>query len=201
MKVRIFSTVGQRDQIIESTANTWGELKKDLDANGIKHDGMQVVVRETKGILKLDGAVLPKGLTAGDKVTDDITLFLSPSKQKAGSEMSYAECRSFIKEKRASAKYGAEAKEFFGDYTHESTDSLQEMVQEWKDNHKVAKVQPRANTTMVEEVESIDKVAKVFGLLQEAINVMETIPGVANNVEFENIKEEALQIEAELALG
>jgi hypothetical protein len=187
-KVTVFSTKGQKQTIVETTATTWGELKKDLDIKGIQYDGMQAVVRETKGILKLDGAVLPKGLTVGDGVTDDFVLFLSPSKQTAGSinpdDMGYAELKTYIKEQRENSD---EAKDFFGDYTHSTSVDLREMIQDWLDS------QPE------EEVEVNDSVVnKVFNLLNEAVELMATIPGVKNNSQFDKLKEEAIALEFEL---
>ena len=81
--VKVYSTRGQRLVEIQSEASTWGELKKDFDANNIDYADMQVVCNENKAILKLDGAVLPvaSGTEGG---LANIVVFLSPSKQKAG---------------------------------------------------------------------------------------------------------------------
>ena len=83
--VTIYSTRGQQQVKIETTANTWAELQKDLDKAGVEYSGMKAIIGETKSVLELGSAVLPKGLTIGGKVTDDFCLFLTPVKQKAGS--------------------------------------------------------------------------------------------------------------------
>lgn len=82
--ITIYSTRGQQSVKVTTSANTWGELKKDLTANGVDYSGMKIIVGETKTVLELDNAVLPKGLNINGKITDDCTIFLSVSKQKAG---------------------------------------------------------------------------------------------------------------------
>lgn len=82
--VTVYSTRGQQQVKVETSANTWAELQKDLDKNGVEYAGMKAIVGETKTVLELGSAVLPKGLTIGGKVTDDFCLFLTPIKQKAG---------------------------------------------------------------------------------------------------------------------
>lgn len=194
-KVLVFSTKGARQTTVETSATTWGELKKDLTANNIQFDGMQAVVRETKGILKLDGAVLPKGLSQGDKVTDDFTLFLSPSKQTAGCNSetaTYSELKSFIKNNRK----GNES--FFGDYTHQTTQGLRKLVAKWnaKNTSKVG-AQPKV-VVETEEVEADDKLTRVLTLLQEAVEIVSELPGVKESALFTKLNEEAAAIEFEL---
>ena len=82
--ITVYQTRGQQTVKVETSANTWGELKRDLSANNVDYSGMKVIIGETKTVLELDNAVLPKGLTVGGQVTDNCTIFLSPMKQKAG---------------------------------------------------------------------------------------------------------------------
>jgi len=82
--VVIYSTKGQQSVKVETSANTWSELKRDLVKQGVEYTGMKAIIGETKTVLELDGASLPNGITVGDKVTNDFSLFLSPMKQKAG---------------------------------------------------------------------------------------------------------------------
>jgi len=83
--VTVYQTRGQQSVKVQTNANTWSELKKDLDASGVEYQGMKAIIGETKTVLELENAVLPKGLTVSGQVTDDFTLFLSVAKQKAGS--------------------------------------------------------------------------------------------------------------------
>lgn len=82
--VTVYQTKGQQTVKVETTANTWGELQRDLSSNNVEFSGMKAIIGETKTVLELNNAVLPKGLTIGGQVTDNFTLFLSPAKQKAG---------------------------------------------------------------------------------------------------------------------
>ena len=83
--VTVYQTRGQQAPVkVETTANTWGELKKDLSSNNVDYSGMKAIIGETKTVLELENAVLPKGLTIAGQITDNFTLFLSPAKQKAG---------------------------------------------------------------------------------------------------------------------
>lgn len=82
--VTIYSTKGQQSVKLETSANTWAELKKDLSGKGVEYSGMKAIIGETKTVLELDGATLPNGITVGDQVTNNFSLFLSPTKQKAG---------------------------------------------------------------------------------------------------------------------
>ena len=60
---------------VESSATTWGELKADLDAQGIKHSGLNPVLRAGKVTLTYDESQIPEG---------DQIVFLSPIKVKSG---------------------------------------------------------------------------------------------------------------------
>lgn len=83
-KVTVFSTVGSKKVIVETEATIWRELKKDLDAKGIAYNGMRAIIGENQLTLESDGAKLPIGLSVGDSITNDFTLFLSAKKIKSG---------------------------------------------------------------------------------------------------------------------
>lgn len=82
--VTVINTQGRQRQTVQTSANTWGELKRDLDSAGIPHSGMRAMVGENHNTLETSGAQLPSGLTVGDRVTNDFTLFLSAKKVKSG---------------------------------------------------------------------------------------------------------------------
>ncbi len=83
-KVTVFNTVGSKKTVVDTNATTWEELKEDLDKAGIAHSGMRAIVGENQVTLESNKARLPIGLTAGDEVTNNFTLFLSPRKVKSG---------------------------------------------------------------------------------------------------------------------
>lgn len=70
-KVTIWSTQERATQTIETSAQTWGELKKELSNVG----NTRAVIRETRNTLESGGAQLPN---------QDFTLFLYPEKVRSG---------------------------------------------------------------------------------------------------------------------
>jgi len=70
-KVTIWSTQERATQTIETSAKTWGELKKELSNVG----NTRAVIRETRNTLESGGAKLPD---------QDFTLFLYPEKVRSG---------------------------------------------------------------------------------------------------------------------
>ena len=130
MKVTVFSTKGAKKSVINSSAKTWGELRKDLAEAGIPYSGMRAILGETKVTLESSAAVLP--------VDFDFTLFLSPVKVKSGvdiNSMSRSDLYSFIKEQRTIDNSGAV--ELFGNYPSKSTDELKKLVKSYLDKNAV----------------------------------------------------------------
>src|SRR5690606_29812425 len=93
MKVTVFSTKGKKRTTVETTAQVWGDLKKQMNEEGIETSGMKSIIGETQLSLESNKAVLPDY---------DFVLFLSPIKVKSGCDinpetMSYKECKEYIK--------------------------------------------------------------------------------------------------------
>lgn len=132
-KITVFSTKGKKRQVVESGADTWGQLKEDLLREGVDTQGLKSIIGETQLSLESAKAVLPDY---------DFVLFLSPVKVKSGvcegcgtitpEDMSYAECKKFIKEAIAE---DAVAKEHFGNYTIMSTSQMRSLIEAWLDNN------------------------------------------------------------------
>lgn len=125
MKVNVYSTqMGVKT--VETEAELWGDLQKDLKKAGITFNKMKVVIGETKHTLEADSGVLPK---------NDFTLFLMPKKTKAGADvnsMSYKEIRAAIKD--IIAKDEAKGKDHFNvgkNYTTKGTEELRGLLGEW----------------------------------------------------------------------
>lgn len=78
--IRVFSTMGTGIREIEVNANTWGELKQELNNLGISTNDMQGIVKETEASFTGDSAPLPTGLAGAY----DFTLYLTPVKTKSG---------------------------------------------------------------------------------------------------------------------
>ena len=99
---------------------------------------------------------------------------------------SYQELRSFIKNARANSQ---KAVDFFGDYTHATTADLREWVQEWLEDES----QPIAAQNVVN---NNGTVGEIRSLLEQALNMLKTIPEQDN--EAQRLHNLAMEIEAEL---
>ena len=75
--VKIYSSNADKILKCVSSATTWGELKTDLDRDGIEYEKNSVVVKENKTSLELDDALLPEG---------EFTLRLTPKNIKSGAD-------------------------------------------------------------------------------------------------------------------
>jgi hypothetical protein len=161
MKVTIFSTKGARKSTVETTAQTWGELKSDLRTQGIETDGLKAIIGETQLSLESTKAVLPDY---------DFVLFLSPVKVKSGCDncvdvesMTYAECKKFIKETLVAVP---ESKEHFGNYTILSTNQMRLLIENWLENNS-EEVEVDAEEVTV--VELIDHVIDLLEVLKDKV--------------------------------
>lgn len=159
MNVTVFSTKGKKRQVVESTANTWGELQKELNAQGIETKGFKAICGESQVTFESSAAALPKGLTQAGEVSTDFTLFLTPIKVKSGCDaidveaMDYKACKAFIKEEIDS---DPEAKAHFGNYTILSTAAMRELIEGWL----------IANSEELEEASAMDILDDVIASLE-----------------------------------
>lgn len=74
-KVTVVSTRENVRKEINSDATTWGQLKTEIERQGVSTGDMKAMIRENKNNLENDGASLPSG---------EFTLFLTPGKVKSG---------------------------------------------------------------------------------------------------------------------
>lgn len=123
-KVTAFSS-GQNSRkfVVESKAETWGELMKDFDAAGVVYKNMSVVERATRNNLVVPDAILPKG---------DFLVYLLPEKTDSGVDATawpYKDLRGFIQS--AIAQNDDSAKAHFNvdkNYTMKSTPEMIALV-------------------------------------------------------------------------
>jgi len=87
-KVTIWSTQERATQTIETSAKTWGELKKELSNVG----NTRAVIRETSNTLESGGAKLPD---------QDFTLFLYPVAQVEGYKQEFSELMDSLRPSKA----------------------------------------------------------------------------------------------------
>jgi hypothetical protein len=148
--IKIYSTSGTKTEI-ESSATTWSELKKDLNANNIAFKGLKAQT-STQVTLELGNAQLPN---------HKFVLFLTPQKTKSGmdySNMAYKDCRATIKSilDAAGAKDKTTAAYLhFNDgknYTIKGTAVMREMLASWSGNTPVQDETVPVLETVVESV-------------------------------------------------
>ena len=147
MKVTVFSTKGKKRSTVETTAQTWGELREVLSGNGVETSGMRSIIGETQLTLESSKAILPDY---------DFTLFLSPVKVKSGCDvdpfaMSYKECKEFIKEEIAG---DPKAKAFFGNYTIMSTGQMQKLIFDYLNANSELVTEDAAPVDVVELIDA-----------------------------------------------
>ena len=81
-KFTVVDTRTNKTKVIESTANTVGELKADLRRNGIDPDGMAIQEGLTKTELGEDGSYLPHDVPYKGGVTDNLVFRLTQREKK-----------------------------------------------------------------------------------------------------------------------
>lgn len=120
MKVTVFSTKGRKRSEVESSATTWGELKKDLASAGVETSGMKAIIGENQNTLESAKAALP--------VDFDFTLFLTPVKVKSGANLDYKTCKVEIKK---AIEANESNRVFFPRYTTSSTSAMNKMLKKY----------------------------------------------------------------------
>jgi hypothetical protein len=75
--VIVASAAGNRAQTIQTSAKTWGELKRETAFAAIYPSGVEAILSTNKTTLNRDEAELPEG---------SFNIFLVPTKNKAGVE-------------------------------------------------------------------------------------------------------------------
>lgn len=108
-----------------STAETWGVLKKELEANDVSFSNMAAVCGENKMTFNNPHIKLPVFDVDSDV---DFTLIVVQVKSSKGGEISYKEARFQIRKLREESE---EARHFFGNYTQLSTTRMNELLDEW----------------------------------------------------------------------
>ena len=132
-KVLIWNTRGQSRQVITTSATTFGQLKKEA---GLDIDYSSYRIMEGNSMLSFDNdeAVLPNNIrTPEGTTTNDLTIVISPSK-KISSGMPLGEVRQALMDelKMLITKYGAPAKNHFGNYTRISNAELFSLIKSFK---------------------------------------------------------------------
>lgn len=125
-KIKVWSSV-HGTKTVETTATTWGTLKRDLDSAGVKYSGMQAINGANKQTIQLDDA----------NVESLTTVFLVPEKTKSGAETVTARKIISAMIKKATVQDALKMKKFFVDangqnYTRVKEEELQKLLNKWE---------------------------------------------------------------------
>lgn len=121
-KVRIYSTVGANNQVIDFEGSTFKDLKSALSNLEFDLRNKKFVIGENRTTLEHPDAILPEG---------DFTLFIMPVKTKSGAlsrKEAFAKIREFIEID------GNKAREFFNkdkNFTNKSTSELETLLSKY----------------------------------------------------------------------
>lgn len=123
-KITIVDSKLQKRSTIMSEAETLGELKRDLTANGINYSGKTFMEGLSRSELKEDASILPHDIQRPDgSVTNELVFMLTePEKKiKSGATLTRQECYAKVKEL---GLQGAVQSRFGKNFTQCSTDDL-----------------------------------------------------------------------------
>lgn len=123
-KITIVDSKLQKRSTIMSEAETLGELKRDLTANGINYSGKTFMEGLSRSELKEDASILPHDIQRPDgSVTNELVFMLTePEKKiKSGAILTRQECYAKVKEL---GLQGAVQSRFGKNFTQCSTNDL-----------------------------------------------------------------------------
>lgn len=131
-KITIISTKTQSKKVIMSEAETLGQLKADLDKEGIDYTDMDFIEGVSQTEPKTDEAILPKDIpytskvTGETRITNELVFMLTNTKKKIDSGMmSRSAMYTHIKQNNLKDK----VKEVFGkDFTRVSNEQLENFI-------------------------------------------------------------------------
>lgn len=182
-KVVVYNTQGEHKTEVTFTGDFWEDLQDALGKAGIPYQGMRAIIGENQVTLESPKAVLPKGLTVGDKVTDNFTLFLSPVKNKSG-----ATRREMIKEIIAVRKTDEKAAGFFKNYTKMDTKTIAKKLKRWYKN-----AEKRLPEKTDCEEKSVTVIEYATSSLRECIGIINDV--LETLAHFEEVDDESIQLE------
>lgn len=129
---------GLQREDFESTATTWGELKKELVGKGFNFTNVDVTEGNTQIGLVHDAAILPTNIQRRGETTNDLIIIMTTNKNiKSGMKnyvnVPYKELKTEIKDlcNNVDKSLATRAKNHFGNYTQMSTTTMQVKLSLW----------------------------------------------------------------------
>lgn len=151
-KITILSTSSQEKNVIESGAETLGQLKADLNAKGISYTNMDFLEGLTKTKLVADESLLPRDVMYRGEPTNELVFMLSTTNKKIKSgSMSRVEINAAVKE--LTAKDPAN-KAIFNEgesWTRKSSAVLEGIINSLNSNKKAVAPKTKSKCTITSE--------------------------------------------------
>ena len=157
---------GTTNKTIESSALTWGELKRDLESNGISTSNMRAFNGESNTELSVPAALISD--------VENPTIFLSAKKNKSGAVSSE---RAALYEVAREARQSERGRNMFAGYSSLSTADLKKLVARWNKSNPIPEVASSASTQQAETSaveEAVAKLEQGISLFEESLKLLKS---------------------------
>jgi len=115
-------------KVFTSNATTLGELKAEMDAQGINYEGMDFMEGLTHTTMMDDNAILPSNVQYKGQTTNNLVFMLSTSNKNIKSGADRIELYAFIKSHNLQDDV---ERRYHTNYTRCSNDMLENFISEW----------------------------------------------------------------------
>lgn len=165
-KITVVDSQSQSVKVIMSAAETLGELKQDLSANGYNLENKAFYEGLTRIELKTDNSILPHDVPRNGTTTNELVIRITTAQKKINSGMTRAEVYQAIKERNLAET----VKNMYGkNFTQCSTADLLTVIETFS-NKEAAK--PVSEPVVDSNTELIEKsIAKLQELLNSGSNL------------------------------
>ena len=165
-KITVVDSQSQSVKVIMSAAETLGELKQDLSANGYSLENKAFYEGLTRIELKTDDSILPHDVPRNGTTTNELVIRITTAQKKINSGMTRAEVYQAIKERNLAET----VKNMYGkNFTQCSTADLLAVIANFS-SKKAAK--PVSEPVVDSNTELIEKsIAKLQELLNSGSNL------------------------------
>ena len=183
-KITVVDSQSQSVKVIMSAAETLGELKQDLSANGYSLENKAFYEGLTRIELKTDDSILPHDVPRNGTTTNELVIRITTAQKKINSGMTRAEVYQAIKEKNLAET----VKNMYGkNFTQCSTADLLAVITNFsskKAAKPVSKPVAHSNTELIEK-----SIAKLQELLNSGSNLSDAEVFALNSFIDGNLKD------------
>lgn len=183
-KITVVDSQSQSVKVIMSAAETLGELKQDLSANGYNLENKAFYEGLTRIELKTDNSILPHDVPRNGTTTNELVIRITTAQKKINSGMTRAEVYQTIKEKNLAET----VKNMYGkNFTQCSTADLLAVIANFS-SKKAAK--PVSEPVVDSNTELIEKsIAKLQELLNSGSDLSDAEVFALNSFIDGNLKD------------